>query len=438
VIACKPCICRGSACRTPAGRSLLLVAVLLILVCAAGYATDEEGSPRFRLYGIYGTAGHADGQFMHPMGMAVSPDGKRLAICDTDNNRVVILGIRIPIPTLPDQPDAVSTQPFRVELTIGDIWPWEGSLAPNDAHDRWRETDNADGVRSPRELPGRAYMGGQGRVRPASNVPMDHFNRPQAITWKDDETLIVADTDNHRIKAVKLDGEIQWILGQEGWKDGYFHHPLGVDIDTKGNLYVCEPRSGYLRGLGLDVLQRQSAQGNRLQMFGPDLKPVKRAGHMHHMSGRFDRQFKDLVRIWAKPDGGAWITDSGNHRILELDSDLRTKRILKEWPFAKLRYPQGVHGDASGRLVIADTGNNRVVLLGSNSEILQILGGFGVQPGRFSLPREAKFGPYGYLFVLDTQNCRIQVYREPWAPEPAAPPVEKPASLPATIPGDSL
>lgn len=419
----------GRAFRIPAG-----ILFLSLFICAAALS-QEEGPPRFRLYGTYGTAGHADGQFMHPMGMAVSPDGKRLAVCDTDNNRVVVLQIRVP--DTPETPAATPTKPLRIELTIGDIWPWEGSLAPNDMHDRWRETDNADGVRSPRELPGRAYMGGQGRVRPGTNIPMDRFNRPQAVTWKDDETLVVADTDNHRIKAVKLDGEIPWILGQEGWKDGYFHHPLGVDYDPKGNLYVCEPRSGYLRGLGLDALQRQSTQGNRLQLFGPDLKPLKRAGHMHHMSGRRDRQFKDLVRVWAAPDGGAWVTDSGNHRVLELDADLRTKRVLRQWPFASMRYPQGIHGDGAGRLAITDTGNHRVLIVGKNGGIDQILGRFGVQPGCFSLPREARFGPYGYLFVLDTQNCRIQVYREPWLPEPAAPPVERPASLPATLPADS-
>ncbi len=418
--------------RIPAG---MLLALLLFV--GAAFAGDAEEMPRFRLYGTWGTAGHADGQLMHPMAMAVSPDGKRLAVCDTDNNRVVVLKIRVPLPETAESASVPPAKPLQIELTIGDIWPWEGSLAPNDAHDRWRETDNADGVRSPRELPGRAYMGGQGRVRPATNVPMDRFNRPQGITWKDDETLVIADTDNHRVKAVKLDGEVQWILGQEGWKDGYFHHPLGIDMDTQGNLLVCEPRSGYLRGLGLDAFQRQSTQGNRLQMFGPDLKPVKRAGHMHHMSGRLDRQFKDLVRVWAVPDGGAYVTDSGNHRILELDADLRTKRVLQKWPFATMRYPQGVHGDGAGRLAIADTGNNRVLVIGKNGDIDQILGGFGVQPGKFSLPREARFGPYGYLFVLDTQNCRIQVFREPWAPEPAAPPIEKPASLPATLPADS-
>lgn len=413
-----------------------MLLVLLLFTCTS-FAGDADETPRFRLYGTWGTAGYADGQLMHPMAMAVSPDGKRLAVCDTDNNRVVVFEIRVPMPETTESASVPPAKPLQIELTIGDIWPWEGSLAPHDAHDRWRETDNADGVRSPRELPGRAYMGGQGRVRPAANVPMDRFNRPQGITWKDDETLVIADTDNHRVKAVKLDGEVTWILGQEGWKDGYFHHPLGVDMDTQGNLLVCEPRSGYLRGLGLDAFQRQSTQGNRLQMFGPDLKPVKRAGHMHHMSGRFDRQFKDLVRVWAVPDGGAYVTDSGNHRILELDADLRTKRILQKWPFATMRYPQGIHGDGAGRLAIADTGNNRVLVIGKNGDIDQILGGFGVQPGKFSLPREARFGPYGYLFVLDTQNCRIQVFREPWAPEPAAPPIEKPASLPVAIPADS-
>lgn len=393
-----------------------LLVIFSVIFIPAVQATENDGAYRF--VSTMGRSGHGHGEFTQPESMAFSPDGKLLAVSDTHNNRIQIFAV---------SQSALATQTLRLKIIIGDLWPWDDRTQPIDANDAYREKDFLHG-RDTNYLVGRAYQHGQSRIRPGEKVPMDHFNLPVGITWIATTTVLIADTGNHRVKAIGLNGEVKWILGQEGWKDGYFHHPLGIDVDCSGRIYVSEPRSKYIRGLGLDALQRQRVQGNRLQIFGADLKNEKRLGHMHHMSGRDYRQFKDLTRVWVGVNGDIYVTDNGNHRIMVFDSNFQKKAEINKWPHYALRYPNGIDVALDGRLAIADTGNHKVIILSPDYDILQIIGGFGTRDGRFARPHEARFGPNGDLYILDTDNGRIQLFKGPQgrqfprcpAPEPLA------------------
>ncbi|GAB4267252.1 MAG: hypothetical protein Kow0029_01640 [Candidatus Rifleibacteriota bacterium] len=335
--------------------------------------------------------------------MAFSPDGRMLAVSDTHNNRICLFYVD-------DKPTA--TEPLILRAIYGDIWPWDNRVDFKDSADKYRERDFLEG-RNSNYLAGRAYRSGQAEIRPGQMVPMDHFNLPEGVCWLGTDTILIADTGNHRIKAMALNGEVRWILGREGWKDGYFHHPMGIDADCVGNIYVTEPRSNYIRGLGLDFLQRQRVQGNRIQKFDKKLKPVKRLGHMHHLSGRDYRQFKDPTRIWVSRSEEIYIADNGNHRILVFDSNMNKKAELAKWPYYQLRYPNGIDGSLDGRIAIADTGNHKVLILDSNYKIMQIIGKFGSGPGKLAKPMEVRFGPNGDLYILNSGNNRIDIYRAP-------------------------
>ncbi|MBF0545976.1 MAG: hypothetical protein HQM08_16150 [Candidatus Riflebacteria bacterium] len=415
-----------------------------------GDQSETTGKPEKQFYSFvrsYGTSGHGTDQLMFPKGLAVSPNSKRLAVADSENNRVIIFKIILEEnsekqvakkvhPSIENlqkhleklHPKNTGQPPhfpisLEFEKVIGDIWPWEGTNYPKDPPDAYREIDNSDGLTPPRALDGRAYHGGEARIRPANMVPMDHFNHPETLTWLDSEKLLVADTGNHRIKCVSISGEILWILGQEGWKDGYFHSPKGIDVDQEGKILVAEPRAKFIRGLGMDLLQRQRTQGNRLQIFNPDLTFKTALGHMHHMSGDFERQYKDLVRIRITPKGDYMLSDSGNNRVILLDGFFKTRKILEEWPYCTLHYPYGVDANEDGLMLICDTANNRVLILSDDGSVIyQILGCKGIMDGQFSLPREAKFGPKGFLFIADTGNCRIQIFKGPFQEKEQKPP----------------
>lgn len=408
------------------------ILICLIFISSFGLVNIAGAEEIFRFHSVFGRHGHGYAEFHQPEAMAFSPDGRLLVVSDTHNNRIQLFSIEPP----------GASQSLKLEMIYGDLWPWDNRVTPVDSNDSYREKDFLYG-RNPDYLTGRAYQHAQSRIRPGELVPMDHFNLPVGVCWLGTSTVLVADTGNHRVKALKLNGEVRWILGQEGWKDGYFHHPLGIDADCSGRIYVTEPRSKYIRGVGLDFAQRQRVQGNRMQIFGADLKVKSRLGHMHHMSGRDYRQFKDITRVWTGINGDVFVADNGNHRILVYDSSLKFKSEIGKWEHYRLRYPNGIDVSLDGRIAIADTGNHKVLILDSNYNIIQIVGGFGTRDGRFARPHEARFGPEGDLYVLDTDNGRIQIFKGasvrqfPRCPAPEPDVVPEPQKLEELLPPPS-
>ncbi len=361
--------------------------VLLVVAAIAVLAGPVQAEPPWVCRTVFGVPGLGAGQFMHPEAFDFSPDGTRLAVCDTDNHRVVIL--------------AVASGPWTVDRVLGG--------------------------------PERSV----GRIRHHEGISMDKLCRPQGVAWVDANTLLIADTDNHRVKAQRLDGEVLWVLGREGWKTGYFSYPMGIARDAQGNIYVAEPRANYLRSVALDVGQRQRVQGNRIQVFDPEGRAKSRfVGNMHRMSGRDYRQVKDPTRIYIDHEGEVWFSDTSNHRVLRFGADQQWKAQYQRWPDLVMNRPCGVHGNEK-YVAIADTGNSRVILLDRQGKVLGVIGRHGIRPGEFAQPKDVRFGPDGRLYVLDTMNCRIMAFAPFGAPpRPVALPLPEGGS-PAEGAGDA-
>jgi DNA-binding beta-propeller fold protein YncE len=76
---------------------------------------------------------------------------------------------------------------------------------------------------------------------------------------------------------------------------------------------------------------------------------------------------------------------------------------------AGLYAPHGVAIAADGRIFIADSGNNRVVLCDADLGNPQSIGKNGAGPEDFAQPTGVAIGPSGNVYVTDAGNKRIQV-----------------------------
>lgn len=385
-------------------RKTLIVIIFIYFFCllVPPLKADDTGHV-YTFFTSVSRTGKGDYEMFEPEGMCFSPDGRLLAVTDTHNNRLKLFSV---------DTNPLATSPLRLEMIYGDLWPWDNRVLPGDSNDLYREDDYLSSrYPDPNYLYGRAYQHGQSRIRPAEKIPMDHFNLPVGVGWLGTATILVCDTGNHRIKAMKLNGEVRFILGQEGWKNGYFHHPLGIDVDCAGRIYTAEPRGNYLRDFPLDWGQKFRVQGNRIQIFDTDLKPSKRLGHMHHMSGRDYKQFKNLTRVWVDLNGDIYVADNGNHRILIFDNSFNKKKEIIKWEQYEMRYPNSFDVAKNGWIAIADTGNHKILMVDETRILRQIIGGFGTENGKFIKPHDVRFGPNGDLYVLDTGNGRIQIFK---------------------------
>ena len=66
------------------------------------------------------------------------------------------------------------------------------------------------------------------------------FKNPLGVAVDSSGNIYVADADNYRIQKFTSDGGFITKWGSNGTGDGQFHEPIGVAVDSSGNIYVAD------------------------------------------------------------------------------------------------------------------------------------------------------------------------------------------------------
>jgi DNA-binding beta-propeller fold protein YncE len=189
--------------------------------------------------------------------------------------------------------------------------------------------------------------------------------QPRAVAVAPNGDRVIADTGNNRIVVVDAAGNEKAVFGtrcelstgecadpdaagplQPG--DGGFYEPWGVAVDLEGNIYVADTWNG------------------RIQVFSSE--------------GEF-------LRKWG-------VFNTTNGELGDPNS---------------LFGPRGLAVDLDGNLVVADTGNKRILRYSPAGAFVDQVGGGGVIAGRFDEPTSVAVDPTdGSILVADAWNRRIQ------------------------------
>jgi DNA-binding beta-propeller fold protein YncE len=164
-----------------------------------------------------------------------------------------------------------------------------------------------------------------------------------------------------------------------------------VAVDSAGDVYAFQ------RGAKVDPILVFDANGKFLRSWG--------RGFFGNPHG---------IRVDA--DDHVWVTDSGDHQVLEFTKEGRLLRTLG------IRGKSGT-GDGSfdgptdiafaptGDFYISDGyGNSRVVKFSRDGKILRTWGKEGTGPGEFDLPHSIAVDSKGRVYVSDRENNRIQIF----------------------------
>jgi sugar lactone lactonase YvrE len=137
------------------------------------------------------------------------------------------------------------------------------------------------------------------------------LHSPSGIAADREGNVYVADTDNHRIRKIDADGMITTVAGTgrpglsgDGWRASSVDlwHPVGVDVDAAGNVYVAEASTYRVRRVGRDG-RITTIAGTGRPGFDGDGGPATKAS------------LQAPVDIAVDAQGNVYIADRNNNRV---------------------------------------------------------------------------------------------------------------------------
>ena len=244
------------------------------------------------------------------------------------------------------------------------------------------------------------------------------FDYPHEVAVDNDGSIIVVDTDNHRIRKIDSNGNVTTIAGSTaGYADGtgintQFNSPRGVAIDNDGAIIVADTINQRIRKIDSNGVVTTIAGSTEGYTDGTGT------------NAQFDRP----TGVAIDNDGSIIVADTENHRIRKIDSNGVVTTIAGSFSGYKdgtgtnayFFEPEGVAIDNDGSIIVADTWNHRIRKIDSNGVVTTIAGSTSVGSdsegyadgtgtnAQFYSPMGVAIDNDGAIIVADTYNQRIR------------------------------
>ena len=266
---------------------------------------------------------------------------------------------------------------------------------------------------------GTGQEGDSGDGGPARNA---RFEAPHGLVVDPAGNIYFSDAIHHRVRRIGTDGIITTVAGtgEKGWTGDFgpatqarLNAPYGLALDTFGNLYIADSQNSVVRavlpdgriltvvgGYGFDT---HDGAGALTSLIFPTSVAIDRDGFLYVadvLSARVFRVGADLIVRNVAGSGGRGFSGDGGPATQ-----------------AKMDFPSGVAIDASGNVLIADRGTNRVRRVNSAGIIetaagngLFRTGGDGGPATRavLYLPSGLTTDANGNLYVAEQLSSRVR------------------------------
>ena len=263
---------------------------------------------------------------------------------------------------------------------------------------------------------GRAGFSGDG-----GSALSAQLNSPQGVVLDTQGNIYISDTGNNRIRVVS-NGVISTFAGNGKPGNGgdygdptqaQLHIPLGLAVDTSGNLYIVDSANNAIRQVSGGIIYPFA--GNYIQ------------GFSHEGGPAIDAALSVPSDIAFDTSGNLYIADTGNARIRKVDTSGNITTVVgggtayTEGGLATatvLAGPTGVRIDSGGNIFIADRDGNHIYkVAASTQKITTVAGnaGYGftgdgstAANAQLNSPTSIQVDPTGDLFFVDLRNSRVR------------------------------
>lgn len=298
-----------------------------------------------------------------------------------------------------------------------------------------------------------------------ADASAESFNFPLGIALDADGGIYVADRENHRILYFASDGDTtaDRVYGQHGSFTAHISNnngagnsgPSSADSLSQPTVVAYDATTG-----GIYVTDRDN---HRVLYYADDGDTT--ADRVYGQFGMFNRNMTNndgtanygepsadnlgtyILGVVVDMEGGLYVSDSSNHRVLYFanDGDTTADRVYGQFdnfntgarnndgtgrlgtPSANsLNFPRGLAVDASGGLYVADRDNNRILYFANDGDTTadRVYGQFGSlstnaenndgsgntgtpSADNLSHPKGIALDAAGGLYVADTLNHRV-------------------------------
>jgi glucose/arabinose dehydrogenase len=242
------------------------------------------------------------------------------------------------------------------------------------------------------------------------------FSYPSGVAVDGEGSIIIVDTNNHRVRKITPDGTVSTLAGSgsKGFADGagaaaQFSYPYGVAVDGQGSIIITDTLNHRVRKITPDGTVSTLAGSGRSGFSDG----AGAAAEFHGPCG---------VAVDGK--GGIIIADFSNHRVRKITPDGTVSTLAGSGnegfadgagAAAQFHGPFGIAVDGEGSIIIADEYNHRVRKITPDGTVSTLAGsgraGFADGAGaaaQFNYPSGVAVDGEGSIIIADYHNKRLR------------------------------
>ena len=212
---------------------------------------------------------------------------------------------------------------------------------------------------------------------------------PLGVAISSDNIVCIA--SRHCVTKFTLEGQFIASVGSLGSGRLQFSTPYAIAYNDPNNkVYVCD------------------TENHRITILNHDLTFHGSFGSKGSETGKFYNPFG----ISVDSRGNVLVADFSNHRIQVFDASGRyLSSITHTTPEQKLQRPMSVSVGPDDCVYVVEYGSDRVSIFDQTGKYIKSFGKKGDKDGEFDHPYAIAVSNEGYVYVSDTDNNRIQVFK---------------------------
>lgn len=237
---------------------------------------------------------------------------------------------------------------------------------------------------------------------------LGQFHSPRGVAVDSMDNIYITDSGNHRIQKFSKCGDYISAVGtKEGKKQLQFSNPSGISVDIiSGKIFVADTNNHRIQVLNID-LSFSHTFGKKGSNVGQFLYPNDVAVSVNEFVYVADT---DNNRIQAFTVNGDYVRHFGNDGL----------------PGVNLDQPLGVAVDCMETAIVTSSKNHHTCVYNCHGSVLLVLGRRGdssrqnkskrrasmkgMSPGEFACPVGVTIDAGGFVYIIDRENGRMQMY----------------------------